>query len=192
MKTEGISGLLSPFVKKFRIEIALKFIKEGMEVLDIGPGFGEIIKSLPSEVKYTGIERDEYLFKYLKEKYPQRKFISGDAELILEEIEGKFDVVLLLSVIEHLKNPEELINRLKEKLKEEGKILIYTPSRKAKGILYLGSKLGLLSKIAEGEHQKLFNKNDLIEKIEGLGFNLIFQKDFFLSLSLFLVFEKKS
>lgn len=190
MKPEGISGLLSPFVKKFRIKIALKFIKEGMEVLDIGSGFGEIIKSLPSEINYTGIERDEFLFKYLKEKYPQRRFFSGDAELILEEIEGKFDLVLLLSVLEHLKNPEEFVNRLREKLKEKGKILIYTPSRKSKGILYFGSKLGLLSKIADQEHQNLFSKKDLIEKIEGYGFNLIFQKNFFFGLSYFLVFEK--
>lgn len=190
MKPEGISGLLSPFVKKFRIKIALKFIKEGMEVLDIGSGFGEIIKSLPSEINYTGIERDEFLFKYLKEKYPQRRFFSGDAELILEEIEGKFDLVLLLSVLEHLKNPEEFVNRLREKLKEKGKILIYTPSRKSKGILYFGSKLGLLSKMADQEHQNLFSKKDLIEKIEGYGFNLIFQKNFFFGLSYFLVFEK--
>lgn len=160
-------------------------------MLDIGSGFGEIIKSLPAKVKYTGIERDEYLFNYLTEKYPERRFFFGDAELILGEIEGKFDLVLLLSVLEHLKNPEEFINRIKEKLKEKGEILIYTPSKKSKGILYLGSKLGLLSKIADQEHQNLFKKKDLIEKIESYGFHLIFQKNFFFGLSFFLVFEKK-
>lgn len=191
MKPEGISGLLSPFVKKFRIKIALKFLKAGMDVLDIGSGFGEIISFLPDGVNYTGIEKNEYLFNFCKEKYPEKRFIPQDAEEVIQEIEEKFDAVLLLSVIEHLKSPEDFLFKLKENIKERGKILIYTPSKKSKKIISLGSKLGLLSKIAGEEHQNLFSKKDLIEKIEGYGFNLIFQKDFFFGLSFFLAFEKK-
>lgn len=191
MKPEGISGLFSPFVKKFRIKIALKYIEPGMEILDIGCGFGEIIKNLPEGSIYTGIEKDEYLFNFCKEKYPEKKFLFGNAEEIIFNLKEKFDIILLLSVIEHLKNPIQFLPLLEEKLKEKGKILIYSPSPKAKEILKFGSKVGILSKIAQEEHQNLLPSKELIKKMEKFSFALIYRKNFFLGLSYFLAFEKK-
>lgn len=190
MKPNGISGIASGYVKSFRIKAAIKYIGKNSNVLDIGCGFGEIIKFLPDETKYTGIERDEYLYNYCKEKYPEKNFIFGMAEKIINKIEDKFDVILLLSVIEHLNNPFEFILNLKNILKEKGKIIIYTPSPKAKIFLSIGSKIGILSKIAEKEHTDLIDFFKLKEKFIENGYEFILKKNYLFGLSYLIVFEK--
>jgi len=190
VKPAGISGILSPFVKRFRIKGALKYIKSGSDLLDIGCGFGEIIEYLPENVKYIGIEKDEYLWKYCKEKYKEKEIILGEAEEISKKLTSSFDVILLLSVIEHLKEPLDFLYLLKDLLKEKGKIIIYAPSPKAEKILFIFSKLGILSKIASKEHKNLFEASYLIEKLKEKGFKFIKKKNFFFGLSYLLVFEK--
>lgn len=192
MEPKGISGLLSPYIKRIRIKAALEYIKEGMDILDIGSGFGEIINLLPENANYTGIEKDEYLFNYCKNKYPEKKFIQADAEEIVEDLREKFDIILLLSVLEHLKNPLKLLNSLSEKLKKNGRIIIYAPSPKAKYPIKIFSKLGILSKSAEEEHQNFFNLKDLEENLKNTGLKIIKCKNFFFGLTYLLVLEKFS
>lgn len=43
-------------------------------------------------------------------------------------IEKKFDVLLMLDIIEHINNPVELLNDYKKFLKEDGKIIVTTPN----------------------------------------------------------------
>ncbi len=187
---KNISGILSPYVKKIRIKGSLKYIKEGNDVLDIGCGFGEIIRYLPKNVKYVGIEKDEYLWKYCKEKYKEREIILGEAEEIVKNLNSSFDVILLLSVIEHLKEPLDFLFFLKNLLKEKGKMVIYAPSPKSEKILFFCSKLGILSRVAEKEHKNLIEASHLVEKLKEKGFKFIRKKNFFFGLSYLILFER--
>lgn len=186
----GISGVLSPLIKKIRIKKALKFIKSGDKILDIGAGFGEIIKFLPEGVNYTGIEKNDYLFNFLKESFKDKKFYFGDANEKINKIEDKFDVILLLSVIEHLENFENFLKTLKEKLKDNGKILIYSPSPFSKFFLNFFSKLGLLSRFAADEHKKIYSLKELKKILIGNGYEIKNEKKIFFGLSYFLTAYK--
>ncbi len=190
MKKNEISGIFSFAIKKVRIKNALKFIKKEDLVLDIGCGFGEIIKKMPKNVIYEGIEKNEFLFNYCKEKYPERKFYLGDCKEILKNLKNQYDVILLLSILEHLENPEDLFKKTFEKLKDKGKLIVYTPSKSAKFFLKLGSALCLLSKVAKEEHKNLYNKGEVKNFGKIAGYEIIFEKDFFLGLSFLIVFEK--
>ncbi len=190
MKEREISGILSYAVKKVRIKNALKFIKEGDFVLDIGCGFGEIIKEMPKNVIYEGIEKNGFLYNYCKEKYPERKFYFGDCREILKDIKNLYNVILLLSILEHLENPENLFEETFEKLKDKGKLIVYTPSKFAKFFLKIGSTLGFLSKMAKEEHKNLYNKRQVKNFGKIVGYEIIFEKDLFLGLSFLIVFEK--
>lgn len=190
MKPKGIDGIASGFVKKFRIKASLKYIEENSNVLDIGCGFAEIAEFLPEEIKYIGIEKDEYLFNYCKKKYPKKTFLFGSAEEIIKKLDDKFDVILLLSVIEHLNNPFKFILNLKNILKEKGKIIIYTPSKKAKIFLSIGSKIGILSKVAEKEHKSLIDFFKVKEILVQNGYKFVSKKNYLFGLSYIIIFEK--
>ena len=107
-----------------------------MKLLELGAGTGE----LANQVKGKGFEVvaqdiDEKLFRY-KDKI---EFMQGDLNQGLPFADSSFDYVVMLEVIEHLKNPFFVLKEINRILKPHGILLISTPN-----ILNLKSRLRFL------------------------------------------------
>jgi 2-polyprenyl-3-methyl-5-hydroxy-6-metoxy-1,4-benzoquinol methylase len=93
--------------------------------LDIGCGHGGVSHSLIKKGhKVTGIEINKDAIKSLKEKGFQ--VIQSDISKPLE-IDGKFNIVMILDVLEHLFDPFLLLKEAKKITKEKGYIIVTVP-----------------------------------------------------------------
>ena len=98
-------------------------IKEGSHVLDIGCNSSKLAKILINgkNCKVTSIDKSEKL----ENSSFIEKYISFDLDNGLPDLNyNKFDYILLLDVIEHLKNPEEFMIKLKQKTEKNPNLTI--------------------------------------------------------------------
>jgi len=93
-------------------------------ILEIGCGFGVLLKKIPSKEK-IGIETNNFAIKECRKR--GLFVIKADAEKTLPFKNLSFDIVVMNEVIEHLKKPEFVLNECYRVLKKNGKILITTP-----------------------------------------------------------------
>jgi 2-polyprenyl-3-methyl-5-hydroxy-6-metoxy-1,4-benzoquinol methylase len=91
------------------------------KILDIGSGNGQLLYSLHNNgfTKLTGLD------PFIKETIFDHgiRIIKGD----INEVEEKYDLVILNHVFEHLENPIQLLNILPKLLNRNGKIILRTP-----------------------------------------------------------------
>lgn len=103
---------------------------------------------------------------------PKYQLIEKDAEQALEMIgEEKFDLILLVSVLEHIQEPQLILNKLNLMLKEGGILLINVPTWSGKVFLEFSAfKLGLSPKEEMDDHKYYYSKKDLWPLIVKAGF----------------------
>lgn len=113
-----------------KYKFALKFCK-GKRILEIGcgSGYGSEYLAENGVAKITAFDIDPAAISFAIKNSSREniKFAEGDAEtLILGEY---YDVVLSFEVIEHLKQPEKLIELGKKGIKKGGVFILSTPNK---------------------------------------------------------------
>lgn len=130
MQIENTQQYVLPFIEE---RFALQ---PGMHVLEIGCGEGGVLKAfIDRGCSGVGVELDEPRIKngeqWLKEDIEKGRlrFVSKDIYAVdaEKELGGKFDVIVLKDVIEHIHNQQKLIGWMKSFLKEEGVIFFGFP-----------------------------------------------------------------
>jgi SAM-dependent methyltransferase len=101
------------YKNKFKKYINLRF-----NILDFGCGSGEFLKLIKCKYK-VGIEVNKFSQKKLNKK---NLLFFSKIENIPKNI--KFDTIFALSVLDHLKDPVSFIEKLSNKLKRNGVIII--------------------------------------------------------------------
>ena len=109
--------------------------KEGMRVLEIGCGEGGVLKPfLEKGAICVGVEFDRLRIengkKWLSEEIEDGKlsFVVQDIyDTSVESLGGKFDIIILKDVIEHIHDQSKLLSRLKEFLTPDGIIFFGFP-----------------------------------------------------------------
>ena len=174
-----------------RIEYILNKIDnnkiKNLEILDLGCGGGltcEPLARLGASV--TGVDFVEENIKVAKNHAIQSslniKYFHNDIESIA--IKKKYDLILILEVLEHLDNWELLIKRIKKNLKPRGKIVFSTINKtqlaKITSIFIAEYILNWIPKNTH-DYNKLIKPKDLIQvlkknnfkinNIEGMNFN---------------------
>ncbi|MCX7927089.1 MAG: class I SAM-dependent methyltransferase [Candidatus Omnitrophica bacterium] len=95
------------------------------KILDIGTGDGEYAKQLyDMGFEVVACDIDNSRFKYL-DYLPFRKC---DITKVLPFADESFDIVLLVEVIEHLRNPYEVLQNIHRVIKPNGFLIISTPN----------------------------------------------------------------
>ncbi|MFN4284574.1 MAG: class I SAM-dependent methyltransferase [Lacibacter sp.] len=107
----------------------------GMRVLEIGCGEGGVLKAfVERDCNGVGVELDgmrlTYANEWMQEEIAARKvfFISKDIyKTDAAELGGKFDLIVLKDVIEHIPDQKRLMQRLKELLLPGGAVYLGFP-----------------------------------------------------------------
>jgi SAM-dependent methyltransferase len=106
-----------------RISELLSF-EIGDSVLEIGCGFGMLLKKIPLRQK-IGIELSEVPIKECQKQ--GLSIIKANVEEGIPFREGCFDIVIMNEVLEHFNTPKNVLRECVRILKTNGKILITTP-----------------------------------------------------------------
>tara|TARA_B110000908_G_C10154012_1_gene402753 strand:- start:339 stop:992 length:654 start_codon:yes stop_codon:yes gene_type:complete len=168
------------YFKNVRLDI-VGFIKnqKGLTVLDIGGGSGGTLLFL----KEQGIATKIHLFDIVDQTKDKNVFNSitiGDINTT-QLYDEKYDVIILSDVIEHMIDPNILINKAKKKLKKNGKLLISLPNIQFIKAMYKvfvkGSFEYEKSGIFDKTHMRFYCKSDMIKLFNNHG-DLVINKVF--------------
>jgi SAM-dependent methyltransferase len=129
------AGPFYSFIRQIKYKHIFKLIrknktsKDDFKLLEVGTGSGFLLSFL--EVKYpkailNGLEYDDRLVELTKSKLKQANVKQGNAEDFI--FENKFDIIVSLQVIEHLYNPNKMINSVKNNLNKNGVFIFTTPN----------------------------------------------------------------
>ena len=174
----GLNGALSGFVKGFRIRAASREMGNAKSVLDLGSGLCEILATIPKEMQYVGVERDPWMFERARRLFPERRFHRGDIEDPTFALSERVDRILLLAVWEHLHDPEALLRRAREWVLPGGRFIGTTPAPATHRILEVGSKVGLLSRHADEEHERLWSFDEIEAIARRSGWTMVRRRRF--------------
>jgi len=114
--------------KKYFRKLLNKLKSENINVLDVGGGTGwilDILKKTDKRIKFTQVVDFDEAAKVFAEKKGHAYFKGT-----IEEFDSalKFDLILLLNLIEHVKDPLEVLIKAESLLTQKGLIVIKTPN----------------------------------------------------------------
>ena len=153
-------------------------LKKKHRVLDMGCGHGNFLATLDHfGYNYTGYDPDLSNIEFCK-------FLGYNAVSSIDEIDGKFDLVTMYDVIEHLHDPIQALKPVLDKMSRNGKILFYTPNVRSVAFDMMGQ---YQNQTYPFDHVAFFSEKSIkflakklnlkIKKIEFFGFDLT---DYFL------------
>lgn len=146
----------------------IKYIPKDSIVCDIGCGSdASFLKKISCFIKQAvGLDKEVNNFKNTNIELKQIKVfkeipLGGETS----------DVVAMIAVIEHLDEPQKILNETFRILKQGGKLVLTTPTPLAKPILeFLSFKLGLIDKNEVGSHKNYFWTKDIKKMLLLSGF----------------------
>lgn len=105
----------------------VKKVAKGKKLLDIGTGTGYFPGYMKRKgFKVAGVEIDPVTRAFARKKFGIPVYSPED--FLNQEIEGKFDVITLWHVLEHLDHFDLYIERMLEQLEPEGTLMIALPN----------------------------------------------------------------
>lgn len=152
------------------------------EVLDIGCGFGgdmKYLRELSPDIRCQAVELN-----------PRAATIAAQfGEVISQDVEtldrpdwqGRFDYIVMGDILEHLREPEKMLERVYSYLKPNGRLLLSTPNIMHFTVLY-----GLLQQgdfhyadagILDRTHLKFFTRKSLSRMLAEVGFEILAWND---------------
>ena len=182
MANQVAQGLLSPALRRARVSAVLPYLKG--RVLDFGCGSGFVSQFVAPDA-YLGVDRDSPSLAQAKEIYRGHTFLSAIPA------SSEFDTILLLAVIEHLKNAELLIADILSHLAPDGRLVLTTPNPKLEWLHNLGADVGLFSHEAAEEHENLLDQRELQKLANKLGMDCVCFEKFLLGANQLAVFRRK-
>lgn len=141
-------------------------LKGKTSVLELGCGAGELINAIAEKftdlnkiVAVDCIDRPAHLNKKVE-------FVKQDIENL--NLSGRFDLIIMSQVLEHMKNPLGLMLNLKNNLNPHGRILIVVPNRKG------FNNEARVYQPEHGKHYFLWDKESLEYSLNRIGFTCRF------------------
>lgn len=146
------------------------------DVLDVGCSSGYLSRPLSEAgARVVGLELDPEAAEAARGWCAE--VLVGDVESIaLPFPAGSFDVVLCGDLLEHLRQPEATLARLRPLLRPAGRLVLTTPN-----VANWAMRLSLLAGrwrytergILDRTHVHLFTRKTLVETVEGAGYRVL-------------------
>lgn len=140
--------------------------KEGLKgktALDIGCGLGEVMDILKENgFEVDGVELNDYARKQVKKRglkvYENLKYVRG-----------KYDLIILFEVLEHIENTTKFLKTIRKHLKPNGIFVISVPNVNSLTFKLLGKKHNSYHE----NHLHYFNQRSLRFELMTNGFNIM-------------------
>ncbi len=164
----------------------LKYKPEKGKLLDVGAATG-IFMNLAKEKGFgvEGIEPSKWAVDTAKKEYGIDIY---NTELFSYKTDKKYDIIVFLDLIEHLKTPLEGLKKANDLLKEEGLLVIVTPDVES-----------FLSKILKRKwwhfrppHINFFTKSSIKYALDKTGFSILSIKPYHWKFSLYYLISRFS
>ena len=186
----------SRFLANIRAKMVAPYLKG--DILDIGCGETMLTRFLKKGQRYFGVDIQGEVIQKLRQNMPSHEFycidIDTGEQTLVETVKSQFDAIVLLAVIEHLKNPQVVLSQCNSLLKPDGLLVITTPASKGdKLIRFIKRTLGVKDELEEGYGPHLINFNE--QTLTGLltagnEFKVKFYKKFELGFNQLIVASK--
>ncbi len=162
-----MDSILDKFIRWLRFGKVTKYILKNSIVCDLGCGSSaDFLKSI-SHLTELGIGIDKKVKNYSSSKLVLKKYTLNKIPLEKESV----DIVTAIAVLEHLLNPQVILNECFRILKRGGKLILTTPSPTAKPVLeFLSFKLKLIDEKQIKDHKNYFQPSYLINMLTKAGF----------------------
>jgi len=167
----------STFVDRLRTHLVCRSVlrripRAGqLRVLDLGCGYhATFLRALGDRVA-EGVGIDSRVSPECR-NLPNLKFALGTIESELPKQPGDaFDLVLFISVLEHLWDPEIWLTHCYRVLRKQGVLIVHVPTWQAKPVLELSAfKLGTSPACEMDDHKMYYSKRDLWPMLVKAGF----------------------
>jgi ubiquinone/menaquinone biosynthesis C-methylase UbiE len=160
-------------IRAFRLFRAFKIHtidKKARSILDVGSGTGYLLYYLRKHFGYTrtvGTQLAKNAYEYSKEVLGLDIYNQDLLELDLPV--NSFDLVTIFHVLEHLKKPEDTLEKTYRLLKDRGKLVIEVPnhnswSRRLAGDYWLGWDIEY--------HLNFYSKDTLVILLKSLNYKI--------------------
>lgn len=155
-------------------------INKNAKFLEIGAAYGATLhflkeNAIASEVVGVELFQDnENLNRYK----PLDDFYFGDVETInLDKYQNYFDFIILADVLEHITEPKNVLEKIKNVLNNNGEVIISMPNVRHYSsfikIFIKGNFKYEESGIFDYTHARFYCKSDMISLFEKSGYNVI-------------------
>lgn len=169
--------------------------RSDLEALELGCGYRATqLVALGPRLK-RGIGVDFHIAPELR-TLDRFTFYEGTIEEVVPRLDHeRVDVILIISVLEHLTEPAAVLGAAHRLLKPSGLLMINVPTWIGKRFLELSAfRLGLSPKVEMDDHKMYYGKRDLWPLLVRAGFkpSLIHLKYHKFGLNLFAIAQKSS
>lgn len=145
--------------------------RDNLHVLELGCGF--MARNLFAiEKKCKKMVGVDFNISNQLNSNPKFTPIEASIDNALENLDGKrFDIIMIISVLEHLENPTAVLEICKKLLNPNGILLINVPTWLGKFFLEFSAfRIGLSPKEEMDDHKMYYNKRDLWPILVKSGF----------------------
>ncbi len=183
---------LDLFICRWRSRIVRRFIRPGATVMDFGCGHQALfLRSVQHDIK-SGIGLDY-------DAAPGRLAANLEIQQFhfktrFEFPDRTFDQITILAVVEHIPLDQVglLFREFRRILKDDGRVLLTTPTPAAKPLLeFLAFKLKIISAPEIADHKHYYSESDLRALATQQGFACSVYETFQFGLNCFAAFTKQ-
>lgn len=165
-----------------RVEAASRLVKKCDRLVDVGCGNGIIAHFIGNRVSHIfGVDSSKKMLKQAVKRGLRVKFVDLDAEKIPFK-DNYFDVATCLDVIEHVKDPKDLLIKIHRVLKKNGILILSTPNIRFTNHIYnlvvngRFPKTSLDTSLYDGGHLHFLTYTDALNLIEQTGYSLVIKE----------------
>jgi cyclopropane fatty-acyl-phospholipid synthase-like methyltransferase len=172
---EYSSGVYREYAKSRDLKIAtarprlaaIRQRTQGRRLLDVGCATGFFMEAAADEgFDVRGVEFSTVAISLARPDIRER-IVRGDVNELLSREPEKFDVVTAFDIIEHVQNPENFLQQLREILKPGGILAISSPDTGHALRYLMGSKWPMLQPM---QHTVLFSRRSISDLLKRCGF----------------------
>lgn len=150
-----------------------RFLPEDPEqqLLDIGPGYGELIEALARDLGYRrvqGVDLSEEVVRFCNEIVPESCSVAEDTTVFLNDRPNMYAGIFMMHIIEHVTKTEiiPLLSSVSQALMPNGCVMIEVPNMSNP---FTGSN----ARYADFTHEVGFTEMSLTHVLEAAGFSQV-------------------
>lgn len=174
---------LDRWLQRYRFLVATPWIPGGARLLDVGCHQGELLNRVASRVRLAvGIDP-------LANPRENGNLRVHRGRLPCDHLEGEFDVITMLAVLEHVGDLPRIAERCLELLAPGGRVVITVPNAVVDRMLTALLALRLIDGMSLEEHHG-FRPDDAVRAFQRVGLNCIRNRRFQFGLNNLFVLER--